>query len=93
MAEFSKQYWQKQNDDHSGDFDIIEEFNKLEEEDSISFICEGFGFHAIGKPKDSLTPKLLFSFHMAIQEGYWNKPIPEGLNEDDAVWIDYSELK
>ena len=40
MADFSKQYWLKQNDDCPGDFDIIEEFNKLKEDYSISFICE-----------------------------------------------------
>lgn len=93
MADFSKQYWLKQNDDCPGDFDIIEEFNKLKEDYSISFICEGFGFHAIGKQKDSPTPKLLFPFYIAIQEGYWNEPIPKGLNEEDAVWIDYDKLK
>jgi hypothetical protein len=93
MADFSKQYCLKQYYDQPGDFDIIEEFNRLEEDYSVSFICEGFGFHAIGKQKGSLTPKLLFPFYMAIQEGYWNEPIPKGLNEEDAVLIDYDKLK
>jgi hypothetical protein len=36
-----------------GHFDIIEEFNKLEQGSYVSLSCKGFGFIAIGKDDDS----------------------------------------
>jgi hypothetical protein len=28
----------------------------------------------------------------AIREGYWDGPIPEGLDENDCVWVTYSKV-
>ena len=92
MADFSKQYTEINNSEIPGDFDIIDEFNKLEDDHYISMICEGFGFIAIGKQKDVPKPKLLFRFEQAIKQKHWNEPIPVGLKEDDCVWIDYDKL-
>jgi len=93
MADFSKQYCEKYMSGLPGNFDIIEVFNKLKEHSSIDLICEGYGFVSIGKDQEQSEPILLFSFRMAIQEGYWNEPLPENLNIDDYVWINYNKLK
>ncbi len=52
MAEFSKQYCIEYKLKFSGDFDIVEEFNKLTAGYYISQICEGYGFIAIAKDID-----------------------------------------
>ena len=52
MAEFSKQYCELHDMGFEGDFDIIEEASKLKPNYSINYICEGFGFIAIGKTED-----------------------------------------
>lgn len=95
MAEFSKQWCEKHDPEGiKPDFDIMEIFNGLEEEDTYtSVICEGYGFIAIGKKKDNPNPELLFGFDQAIKQGYWTEPIPDGLNEEDCVWIKMEKLK
>jgi hypothetical protein len=50
MAEFSKQWCEAFDPEGMPwDFDILDEFNKLSESMYIPFICEGYGFIAIGK--------------------------------------------
>jgi len=93
MADFSEEYCKYHDFERKGDFNIWGEFDKLEEDTYISIICEGYGFIGIGKKKDESEPQLLFRFGTAIQEGYWNEGIPEGLNEEDCVWIKYNKLK
>ena len=48
MAEFSKQYCETHDRGMDGDFDIWEEYNKLEPDTYVPYICEGYGFIAIG---------------------------------------------
>jgi hypothetical protein len=49
MAEFSKQ-WVEMNDSEMGwDFDIDQIVSELPTNHMIPYICEGFGFIAIGK--------------------------------------------
>lgn len=48
MADFSKQYCELHDMGFDGDFDIMEEFHKLKPEMYVPYICEGFGFIAIG---------------------------------------------
>jgi hypothetical protein len=53
MAEFSKQYVENYMPDFGGwDFDIEEEFDKLQNGEFVSLICEGFGFIGIQKQLD-----------------------------------------
>jgi len=52
MAEFSKQYCELHDMGFDGDFDILEEFNKLKYDHYVPYICEGYGFIAIGKSDD-----------------------------------------
>jgi hypothetical protein len=49
MADFSKQWCEENNLEISGDFDILEEANKLDNDSHINLMCEGFGFSAIYK--------------------------------------------
>lgn len=48
MADFSKQYCELHDPEMPHDFDIWEEYDKLEPDMYIPYICEGFGFIAIG---------------------------------------------
>ena len=48
MADFSKQWCDENDPEMPHDFDIMEEFNKLQPGYSIAYICEGYGFIAIG---------------------------------------------
>lgn len=52
MAEFSKEFLEKENWSMQPDFSIIEEFNRLQDGESAAFICEGFGFHKITRQND-----------------------------------------
>ena len=49
MAEFSKQWCETNDPEMPHDFDIMEEFHKLKDDHYVPYICEGFGFIAIGK--------------------------------------------
>ncbi|CAB4138486.1 hypothetical protein UFOVP331_66 [uncultured Caudovirales phage] len=49
MADFSKQWCEFNDPEMPSDFDILEEANKLEPNNYIPMICEGYGFIAIGK--------------------------------------------
>ena len=49
MADFSKQFCERNDMGFPGDFDILEEFKILNESTYVSMICEGYGFVAIGK--------------------------------------------
>ena len=49
MAEFSKQWCEMNDPDMPWDFDIFEIANNLTQNFYIPYICEGFGFSAIGK--------------------------------------------
>lgn len=52
MAEFSKQYCDTHDMGFNGDFDILEEFNKLQPGYCVAMICEGYGFTNICKSED-----------------------------------------
>lgn len=52
MAEFSKQYCETHDMGYDGDFDIMEEYYKLKPGNYVPYICEGYGFIAIGKMDD-----------------------------------------
>ena len=52
MAEFSKQWCDINDPKMPSDFDIIEEFNKIQPGNYVPYICEGFGFIAIGHDDD-----------------------------------------
>jgi len=49
MAEFSKQWAEKNDPDFPWDFDILEVADSLSNESYLPYICEGYGFIAIGK--------------------------------------------
>lgn len=49
MADFSKQWCEINDPDMPWDFDIFEVAGELNQNFYIPYICEGFGFSAIGK--------------------------------------------
>ena len=49
MAEFSKQWCELNDPEMPSDFDIMDEFHKLKDDCYVPYICEGFGFIAIGR--------------------------------------------
>jgi hypothetical protein len=49
MAEFSKQYCEHDDRDFSWDFDILEVAEPIPNGHCLMYICEGYGFIAIGK--------------------------------------------
>jgi hypothetical protein len=67
MAEFSKQ-WVELNDNEMGgwDFDIEKVASELPKSTMIPYICEGFGFLAIGKDEND-------QIHLAIPTGNSDK--------------------
>jgi hypothetical protein len=79
MAEFSKQYCSKHDMGFDGDFDIIEEWSKLDIGYIIPYICEGYGFTAIGKLEDDLTQPWVYM------------PDPFDYNED-GHWFTLEEI-
>ena len=48
----SKQYCELHDVGFPHDFDIWDEYDKLEPDTYVPYICEGFGFIAIGKMDD-----------------------------------------
>lgn len=52
MADFSKQWCEINDPEMPHDFDILEEAAKCKPNYSISYICEGFGFIAIGRDEE-----------------------------------------
>ena len=52
MAEFSKQWCDINDPDMPWDFDLDEEFDRLQPGEFTSLICEGFGFIGIQKQLD-----------------------------------------
>jgi hypothetical protein len=52
MADFSKQWCEKNDPDMPWDFDIDEIASRLTPEYGLPYICEGFGFTYIAKDKD-----------------------------------------
>ena len=49
MADFSKQWCYINDPEMPYDFDIMEEYHKLTPGNYVPYICEGFGFIAIGR--------------------------------------------
>ena len=76
MAEFSKQYCEKKDPNFSWDFDILEVASRLEEGEYLPYICEGYGFIAIGKSDGEII--LAFRAH--------------GEEKDSAIWKTYNEV-
>jgi len=52
MADFSKQWCEINDPEMPYDFDILEEAAKCKPNYSIGYICEGFGFIAIGRDEE-----------------------------------------
>ena len=78
MADFSKQYCELHDMGFDGDFDVYEEFDKLEVGNYIPFICEGFGFVAIGKFEDDPeTARVYFR---------------EDHDDESGTWVDFYEV-
>ena len=53
VADFSKQWCDANDPDMPYDFDIMEEYHKVKPGSYVPYICEGFGFIAIGKWDDN----------------------------------------
>jgi len=77
MAEFSKQYCQLHDMGFDGDFDVYEEWSKLKPGYSVAYICEGFGFAAIGK-KESGDEVIVYM-------NDWDNP-------EKSKWVDFDEM-
>jgi hypothetical protein len=63
MAEFSKQYCDLYDVGFPHDFDIMEEYHKLEPGSYVPYICEGFGFDAIGNINGELMVSMPTGSH------------------------------
>jgi hypothetical protein len=48
MADFSRQWCIENDEDMMSDFDIMDEFEQIREGHYVGWICEGYGFIAIG---------------------------------------------
>lgn len=71
MAEFSKQYCELNDMGLDGDFDIVEEFDKLEPGFFLPLICEGFGFSGIAKKEDDEDTIWVYMKDQESGEGDW----------------------
>ena len=78
MADFSKQWCELNDPDMPWDFDIIEVANNLKQNYYIPYICEGFGFSAIGK----------FAEDIKVYIRNWEAES----DEQPGEWIKLSEL-
>lgn len=67
MAEFSKQWCETNDPELPWDFDIEEEFNKLQPGEFVSVICEGYGFLGLQKQLDG-SKYCLYRFDKEIRE-------------------------
>lgn len=73
MAEFSKQYCEKDDRDFAWDFDILDVAENIPVEHCLPYICEGYGFIAIGRNASS---DIELAFRDENGEVYW-KPYHE----------------
>jgi len=65
MAEFSKQWVEKNVSEMGWDFDIDKVVSELPKSTMVPYICEGFGFIAIGKDENE-------NIHLAIPTGNYS---------------------
>jgi len=77
MADFSKQYCETHDMGFNGDFDILEEFNRLEPNSYVNIICEGYGFGAIANIKGEC--KLLM-------------PHEDPTGKTNGKWVNYDKV-
>lgn len=84
MADFSKQWCDKNDPQIPFDFDIEEVANTLEPNHYTPIICEGFGFIAIGKDVNNNV-----MLAMPTGETYTDE---QGQIFDDIVWQSYNDL-
>lgn len=73
MADFSKQYCEINDPDFSWDFDILEIAKGVSSEQCVPYICEGYGFIAIGKDESG---EIILAFRKEEDEIEW-KPYRE----------------
>lgn len=71
MAEFSKQYCEINDMGFDGDFDVYEEWSKLQPGYAVSYICEGFGFNAIGKKETGDEVMVFMDDYDNPEKGRW----------------------
>ena len=76
MSEFSKQYCETHDMGCDGDFDILDEWNRLQPGYCVALICEGYGFTNICKTEDGQECLLYF---------------PDG-DEYGTHWVNYFKL-
>lgn len=55
MADFSKQWCEINDPEMNWDFDVVEEWEKLEPGFFLPIICEGFGFSGIARKEEDDT--------------------------------------
>jgi hypothetical protein len=84
MAEFSKQWTEKNDPELTWDFDIEEVASNLEPEYYTPIICEGLGFIAIGKDKEGEITLAFPTGKTIIGE--------DGQVYDEINWSLYKEL-
>lgn len=85
MAEFSKQWCELNDPDMPWDFDIVEVANNLKQNFYKPYICEGFGFSAIGKFGDGIRVYMInWDAESDEQQGEWIK-LEELLNNNHNV--------
>ena len=91
MADFSKQWCELNDPEMPHDFDIEEVASKIEPEYYKGYICEGFGFTAIGKDKDNKIILYFPDTHDGnIQTGEW-KDYNQAITEEIDKAIRFTE--
>lgn len=78
MADFSKQYCESTDFGLEGDFDILEEADKLKPNSYTSIICEGYGFVGIAKDENNNILLAMPSYYVDT--------------EQEIKWTPYSDV-
>jgi hypothetical protein len=78
MAEFSKQYCEREMPELPGDFDILEIAKSLTKNHYLPVICEGYGFIAVGLDENE---SIILAFGFSV-----------GDSEYSVIWKPYEEV-
>ena len=84
MAEYSKQWCEKNNSQMKSEFDINEIADGLEPNYYTSIICEGFGFIAIGKDANNEILLAMPTGETMTDEN--------GQIHDSIIWEPYNDV-
>ena len=85
MADYSKQYCEICDPGLPWDFDLEEEFSKLEKGYALSIICEGLGIYTIAVETDGSRHVLVSAVVEWDDGGRW-------IDYNAGTWIEYENF-